>query len=213
MNINILKIIVIIFSLNIVSPAFATLIEGKDYLVLDGPETEYSVHHEKIEVIEFFSYGCPYCYILEPELALWQEEKPENVVFTRIAIPRKGRWIEYARLFYSLDMISVQEQERILPLIYSAIHEQKINLDDADKIIDWVAEQGIDRDMFTQYYHSQQVTDKLSEALELAQYYNLKYVPSIYVNNEYQLLLDSSNNYQNTKDKLNELIKIVEQSN
>ena len=42
-------------------------VEGKDYARLKNPQpTETG---KKIEVIEFFSYGCPHCADLEPHVA------------------------------------------------------------------------------------------------------------------------------------------------
>lgn len=167
---------------------------------------------DKILVVEFFSYGCPYCYILEPELVSWLQDKPENVEFQRIAIPRTGRWLEYARLYYALEMISEQEAERITALIYDAIHRDKIDFNDEQRLLNWVVEQGVERTKLTSYYYSQNTLDKMNAALELAQAYQVQYVPSIYVDGKYQLLLNSQNRYQHTKEQLNHLIGIASQN-
>ena len=37
----------------------------------------------KIEVIEFFWYGCPHCYSLEPAVNEWAKGLPKDVVFRR----------------------------------------------------------------------------------------------------------------------------------
>src|SRR2546421_1621492 len=56
----------------------------------------------KIEVIEFFWYGCPHCYNLEPSLNAWLKKKPADVVFKRVhAIPSEA-WGLYAYIFYTL---------------------------------------------------------------------------------------------------------------
>lgn len=206
---NFLKAALIVSLLGTSSLSFATLVENKDYIVLENSVTDTSTEQEKIEVIEFFNYGCPYCYMMESELSDWLTDKPENVEITKIAIPRKGKWTEYARFFYALGMISPQEQKRISPLIYFAIHEQKLNFDNPDEIFSWAENHNIDRQLLEQYYYSNEVTDKMNQAIELAKDYNLKYVPAIYVNHQYQLILDSSNHYQDTKEKLNELIQMV----
>ncbi|MGH8119113.1 MAG: thiol:disulfide interchange protein DsbA/DsbL, partial [Gammaproteobacteria bacterium] len=39
---------------------------------------------DKIEVIEFFWYGCPHCFDLEPTLDKWLAAKPDDVEFRRI---------------------------------------------------------------------------------------------------------------------------------
>ncbi|RKS85129.1 thiol:disulfide interchange protein DsbA [Orbus hercynius] len=205
---NILKslVIALLFSLSYV--ADAELIENQDYIVLNSQIAKDPSPQDKIEVIEFFSYGCPYCDKLEPQIAQWLAQKPANVTFTRIAIPRKGKWNEYARLFYALGMISPAEQDRITPLMYAAIHKQKLSFENDDAIFSWAQRQGINRKLLEKYYNSEVVSDKLKLAMELARSFGLKYVPSIYVNHQYQLILDSSNQYQGAQDKLNELITI-----
>lgn len=206
-----LKKILMIFLLSTSGLSFATFIETKDYIVLDNPVTDITTNtdKDKIEVIEFFNYGCPYCYMLEPEMTAWLADKPDNIIVKKIAIPRKGKWVEYARLFYALEMISPQEQQRVTPLIYTAIHEQKRDFGNKANLFTWAQSQNVDSKLLEQYYNSDEVTQKLLQAVELAKMYNLQYVPSIFVNNQYQLILDSSNHYQGTKTKLNELINLV----
>lgn len=206
---RIVSVVFMVFSLMLSTSVFAELVTNQDYAVLKNPVTNDQQPKEKIHVVEFFSYGCPYCYQVEPEISVWLAQKPDNVVFTRIAIPRKGKWVEYARLFYALEMISAKEQERIMHLLYPAIHEQKVSFDSADALLDWVANHQVDRAVLETYYQSNEVTEKLAEAMELAKSYDLQYVPSIYVNGRYQLILDSSNQYVGTKDKLNELVKMA----
>lgn len=206
---NLFKKLLVIGLLTTSCGAFAAVVENKDYVLLEQPVISQIQDKDKIEVVEFFNYGCPYCYMMEPELSAWLADKPANVVVTKIAIPRKGKWVEYARLFYALEMISPAEQQRVSPLIYSAIHQKKLNFADEQQIFAWAEKNGVNRSLLEQYYQSQAVTDKLLLAAELAKRYQLKYVPSIYVDNKYQLILDSSNRYKGTKDKLNELIIFV----
>jgi len=202
------KIIIVIFSLTFISSASTALVENKDYIVLENPVTMHPTNKIQVDVIEFFSYGCPYCYMLEPQISSWLVQKSDNIIFTRIAIPRKGKWVEYARLFYTLGMISKQEQERITPLVYNAIHEERLNFNDANEIFDWAESENVDRTLLEKLYNSKEVNDKLSQAIVLARSYNLQYVPSIYINGKHQLLINSSNQYNDVKDKLNQLIEM-----
>lgn len=207
---SILRVSLITLSFFIVGMANAELTENKDYVVLKNPPTYENIPQGKVEVIEFFSYGCSYCYKLEPELLAWLTEQSPNVTFKRIAIPRKGKWFAYARLYYALGLIPSKEQARITPLIYNAIHEQKLNLEDDNELLDWAASENVDREQLAKYYQSVDVDKSIAQAFELAKSYELQYVPTIIVNNKYQLQLDSSNNYAGTKEKLAELVKLAE---
>lgn len=191
----------------------ATLIENQDYVVLDKQSQTDNSSNDKIEVVEFFSYGCPYCEMIEHEISAWLKDKPANVRFTRLAIPRKGKWLTYTRFFYALEMISSAEQERILPLIYDTIHTQKINLDNEKDIFTWAKKQNVDLDLLAKYFPSEQIDQQIEQALALSKSFQLQYIPAIYVNGKYQLILDSKNQYKGTKEQLNELIKVAEQDN
>jgi protein dithiol oxidoreductase (disulfide-forming) len=54
---------------------------------------------ERIEVIEFFWYGCPYCNQLQPALENWLQRKPADVELRRIPAIFRESWIPHARLF------------------------------------------------------------------------------------------------------------------
>ena len=55
--------------------------ESSDYMVI-SPRMETTVSEGKIEVIEFFWYGCPHCYTVEPYIKNWN--MPENAELVRI---------------------------------------------------------------------------------------------------------------------------------
>lgn len=209
---SVIKMVMISLFLFIFGSASAELTENKDYIILKNHPLNPAVDSvkDKIEVIEFFSYGCSYCYKLEPQILAWLAEQPTNVSFKRIAIPRKGKWLSYARLFYALDMLSPAEQTRITPIIYAAIHEQKLNLDGDNELLDWAASQNVDRNLLENYYQSPDVTQQVEQAFDLAKSYELQYVPTIIVNGQYQIVLDSSNDYAGTKEKLTELVKMAQ---
>ena len=56
--------------------------EGKHFKRIDQNKT---VDNGKVEVLEFFMYGCPHCYSFEPYLNKWKGSKPENVEFIRVS--------------------------------------------------------------------------------------------------------------------------------
>ncbi|MBI2510138.1 MAG: thiol:disulfide interchange protein DsbA/DsbL, partial [Betaproteobacteria bacterium] len=39
---------------------------------------------DKIEVIDFFWYGCPFCNALQPALEAWIKRKPDDVALRRV---------------------------------------------------------------------------------------------------------------------------------
>ena len=66
------------------------LAEGKEYQRLKAPQTVES--GAKIEVIEFFSYGCPHCRDLEEFLGPWAKKMPADVAFKRVPVAFQPAW-------------------------------------------------------------------------------------------------------------------------
>ena len=60
----------------------------------------------KVEVTEFFWYGCPHCYALEPAVNAWAKNVPKDVVFKRIPATTGG-WEELARVYYTLETMAL----------------------------------------------------------------------------------------------------------
>lgn len=63
--------------------------EGKEYALL--PQAQPADAKGKVEVIEFFWFGCPHCYEFEPTLKSWVKTLPADVAFRRVPADF-GRW-------------------------------------------------------------------------------------------------------------------------
>ena len=71
-------VVVSVLSLLAVSGASALdMVEGKQYTRIKNALP--AEKGKKIEVIEFFSYGCPHCNDLEPFLQEWMKTLPADV--------------------------------------------------------------------------------------------------------------------------------------
>ena len=75
--------------------------EGFDYRVLPIPQPVET--KGKVEVIEFFWYGCPHCYDFEPELSSWVKRQPKDVVFKRVPVAFRDDFMPHSQLFYTLE--------------------------------------------------------------------------------------------------------------
>lgn len=61
----------------------------------------------KVEVIEFFWYGCPHCYSFEPSLSKWLKTKPDNVDFIRIPAVFSEEWGNHAKAYFTAEALGV----------------------------------------------------------------------------------------------------------
>ena len=87
------------------SPAQAQqLATGRDYNVIEPAMV--TDEPAKIEVLEFFSYGCPHCNDLNPLLVKWAAKQPADVAFRRVPVGFGNPYYQLmARLYYSLEAL------------------------------------------------------------------------------------------------------------
>ncbi len=92
--------------------------EGKEYARIRNPVPVET--GKKIEVIEFFSYGCPHCGEFEPVLDGWLKTIPSDVQFRRVPVMFQDRWVPLAKIYYTLEALG--EEARLSPEVFTAIH-------------------------------------------------------------------------------------------
>jgi thiol:disulfide interchange protein DsbA len=164
-----------------VGAAGAQPVEGKDYVKLKNPQPVES--GKKIEVIEFFSYGCPHCADLEPTLDAWLAKLPPDVEFKRVPVIFQPKWEPLAKIYYTLDALGVERQ--LSPEVFKAIHSAGLALYQDKVFFDWAAAHGVDRAKVQDVYNSFGVTSKFNRAKALVQAYNIQSVPTVIVDGKY----------------------------
>ncbi len=138
---------------------------------------------KKIEVIEFFWYGCPHCYDLEPFLKKWTARLPKDVEFRRIPAVPTERWMPNARTYYTLESMGLLE--KLHGEVFDAIHIDRVNFNDEKTQLDWMARKGIDRNKFAEAWRSFSVQSKTKRAVQLTQSYDITGVPTLVVDGKY----------------------------
>jgi len=161
---------------------------------------------DKIEVIEFFWYGCPHCFSLEPYLEKWLQHKPDDVVFRRIPAILGSNWIHYAKVYYAADKLGVVD--RLHTPLFNAIHQQRIPLDDATKLGDFLESLGIDKDKFFAAYQSEEISNDIKNAYIMGQDYELTGVPTIIVNGKYRTSASQAGSNEKLIQVMDELIQM-----
>ncbi|MGH8800028.1 MAG: thiol:disulfide interchange protein DsbA/DsbL [Casimicrobiaceae bacterium] len=161
--------------------AGADLVEGKNYARLKVAQPVES--GKKIEIIEFFSYGCPHCSDLEPYLQTWLKTEPQDVQFRRIPVMFQERWKALAKIYYTLDALG--EEARLSPEVFKAIHANGQPLWDEKSFLDWAASKGLDRAKVASVFSSFGVDSKVKRAMAMAQEYNIQSVPTVIVDGKF----------------------------
>lgn len=173
---------------------------GRDYIRLNPPHPVAS--GDRIEVIEFFYYGCPVCYELEPKLSRWYYNSPGSIELRRVPALSSDNWDNFAKLFYTLEAMG--QLARLHWPVYDNFHFNGMKLNEEPTMAAWVAHNGLDKQKFVDTYASPQVQTKLAGAREMTRSYDIKGVPSIVVEGKY---LTSASMTGGTS----ELVKVVDQ--
>jgi protein dithiol oxidoreductase (disulfide-forming) len=150
-------------------------VEGTHFVRLTPPVATSSPG--KIEVIEFFWYGCPHCNAFEPALDAWSKALPDDVAFRRVPAAFNESWVPHQRIFYaleSLDLLTAMHRK-----VFYAIHAQRMRLDKPADINAFMAGNGVDAAKFGQAYDSFTVQTKVRQATQLANAYKIDGVPAL----------------------------------
>lgn len=166
--------------------------EGQHYTVLENiPPAE--VPDGKTELIEFFWYGCPHCYRLEPLLKPWLEERTDTVHVRFVPAVFSARWVVGARVYYTLELM---DRLDLHPVVFNLVHEQGRPLQSGEGIGRMLEIFEIDPEAFAETFRSQAVTDRLEEARELPKTYGIDGVPALAVDGRYRITTRNATNYQ-----------------
>lgn len=167
--------------------AAAQLTPGIDYAEVSPQPTDSP---GKVEVVEFFWYGCPHCYDLEPSLEAWAKKLPKDVVFKRVPAAFNEQWAIAGRVYYTLDAIG--EAERLHRALFDAIHRDHLRITSESDMADWLKRQHVDVAKYTAAYRSFAVDSRLKRAVLLLQGYRgangapaIDGVPAIVVQGRY----------------------------
>jgi protein dithiol oxidoreductase (disulfide-forming) len=144
----------------------------------------------KVEVIEFFWYGCPHCYTLEPAVVSWAKKAPADVVFKRVpAIPSES-WAEHARMFYTLEAMGKLDEYH--PKVFDAIHKGNVNLANRKTRDEWLQKNGIDPAKYAELEKSFTVATKVNRAKQMTYAYKVESVPRVTVNGRYVVTVEGA---------------------
>jgi thiol:disulfide interchange protein DsbA len=154
---------------------------GVDYRTLDKPQqTEAG---KKVEVLEFFWYGCPHCNSLEPVLVDWVKKQGDKIAFKRVPVAFADRMVPHQKLYYALETMG--RVEDLHPKVFQAMHVQRQPLDTEAAIADFMVKQGVDKQKFLDVYNSFGVQSKAKRASQLQQAYQVEGVPLLAVDGRF----------------------------
>ena len=158
------------------------LTEGKEYLRLKAPQSVES--GAKIEVIEFYSYGCNHCRDLEEYLGPWTKKAPADVAFKRVPVAFQPAWVNLGKIYYTLEALG---REDLTPKVFQAIHGANMKLFEEKVFFDWAGNNGLDTAKVQEMWGSFAVNSKMNRAKTLAANYSVESVPILFVDGKFKM--------------------------
>jgi thiol:disulfide interchange protein DsbA len=174
--------------------------EGIDYVRL--PVAQQAQPGDKVEVLEFFWYGCPHCWHLEPAINAWKATMPEGADFQRM--PATGpRWEPHARAYYAAELMG--KLDAFHEALFKAMQVDKRRLMSEDDLVKFAGEIGIDEQEFREVYRSFTVDAKVRKAADLGRRYGIDGVPAVVINGKYR----TSPSQTGTQDRFIEVMNTL----
>lgn len=178
-------------------------IEGKDYTVISPALQNDSPG--KIEVTEFFWYGCSHCFHFENPLGNWAKTAPKDVVLRYIPAPLNPTWTPGARLYYALDALGAET--RLRHDVFDAIHNQhSLFPTDESAFPKWVASKGVDAAKFSEVYASFTIMSKVQRANQITRAAGINGTPGLVVAGKYKVVEPGALSADQLANVLNALV-------
>jgi thiol:disulfide interchange protein DsbA len=174
-----------IFALTLLAlsmPLRASIVAGHDYVVLSTPQRQEN--NGKIEVLEFFSWGCPHCYEFYPKLSRWLSTLPKDASFKRVPVGLgHPEWEALAKAYYALQ--STGDVDRLDSQIFEDIHKNHVWLYDEQSITAWIGKHGVNVAKFTAAFRSFGVNTSEAQAEQKSVDYRIPGVPTLAIDGKY----------------------------
>ena len=190
---------------NLDKATIGNAIAGKHYQILQK-FGKTKVPPGKVEVTEYFWYGCPHCYRLEPYVENWEANKPSYITFRRVAVPFNGLWQIHAQAYYTAERLNLVGKTH--RAFFDSIHKERRPLTNQRNIAKFYSEYGVNADRFNEVYNSFGVESKMRLASREVSFYKINSVPMFVVNGKYLLSVGMAGSEANLMEVVRQLAKL-----
>ena len=165
--------------------------------------TEKQQESKDIIIYEFFWYGCPHCYNLEPTMDRIEADLEKDTKVVKLPVALRDSWIPHAKLYYALKQMD--KIDLVHNLIFEEIHLEDNRLNTEQQMIDFLGKHGIDTKKFIEKYNSFGTEARIKKASNLAKKYQIDSVPTIIINGKFL----TSGSYVSSYDELYGVVNLL----
>lgn len=159
---------------------------GVDYQIIPASPALPATSKNKVDVIEFFSYGCPACFALESKLKQWLRSKPADVNFNRIPVVFHPNWQYYAKAFYTAQALNISD--KIDTAMFVAIQVGRQPMTSNKALIELFTDNGVNADTAENAIsNSPSIDAKIAHGTELMRAYQVFGVPAMVIDGKYRV--------------------------
>ncbi|CCD29561.1 Thiol:disulfide interchange protein dsbA precursor [Candidatus Glomeribacter gigasporarum BEG34] len=188
------------------APAPAAPQAGKDYKVLENPQP-VNAPAEKIEILEFFMYGCPHCEHFEPVLTGWVKKQSPDIVLKHVPLAFNKALAAHQKLYHALDALGLADQ--LTPSIFKAIHTERNYLLTPEAQAAFLAKKGVDKKKFLAAYHSFETANAVQRDNKWMADYKITATPALIVQGKYETSPAMTNNLEDVISVLDFLMQQI----
>jgi thiol:disulfide interchange protein DsbA len=190
-----------------VQAASGELREGIDFVRITRPRPQ---SQPGIEVVEFFSYGCPHCNEFEPAVSKWRASLPKDVHFRRVPISfGNPKWVALGKLYLAIE--ATGDLAKMDGQVFSAIHQEKLPLANDKAVIDWAAKRVADPKKFTEMYQSFGIQASVSSAEQMGADFGITGIPSFGVAGKYLVVAKEARSREEFLRVVDRVIELARQ--
>lgn len=182
----------------------ADFIEGKDYLVVSQAPVQGNA--KPAVILEFFSYGCPWCYKIDVPFNKWAKVLESNKQVTKVPVVFKPEWALYAKAYYTANTLALSD--KLSPLLFKAIQDEKKPLNSKQAMIDFFVAHGVDREIAKSAFENSPTIDmKVTEGMSLMAHYQINAIPAFVIHNKYKTDLQMAGSPERLFELMSYLVK------
>lgn len=181
-----LKHLVLAFAMVALAPLAAhaqDFKEGEDYDLITPPIR--TTTGDKVEVVEFFWYGCGHCYNFEPLIGQWKKGLAEDVQFVGSPAVWNKPMELHAKAYYTAQVLDVEEAMH--PVLFQAMNVDRKRLQSDKEIKALFTANGVSGEDFDKAYNSFGVNSQVRQANSRARAAKITGTPEMMVNGKYRI--------------------------
>ena len=193
---GIVKLIICLFFVSTVS-----LADPKYVQISNQKQTEY----DQIVIYEFFWYGCPHCFNLEPTMDQIEADLGKDTILIKVPVSLRDTWQNHAKAYFTLKQMNLDDDLHVK--LFEEIHINSKRLDTRDSLSQFVSNHGYNSKKFEELFDSFGTEIRMNKASRLAREYQISSVPTLVINGKYMTSGSYVSSYAELIDVVNLLVE------